>query len=242
MQDPILIIGATGTIGSIVAQNLKDKKFNLILHGKNKSENLINLGKKLSSPIVYGDFSKDEEIDNVFKYIIQINKKLNGIVYSVAEPFVNKLTLNTPWAIFQNQINSQLKGFHELMVRSKKMLMNREYSSKVVVISTEYVLGNMPTKIMPYIAAKSALTAYAKGLSKELLSSNIRVNIIAPGMIRSNLTNHMPEEYIRLIENQLPEGKLTTGMDVANICSFLFTQESEVLYGSVIPVSRGHRL
>ncbi len=65
-------------------------------------------------------------------------------------------------------------------------------------------------KIAPYIAAKSASTSYVKILAKELIKKDIRVFILSPGMIKSNLTSNIPEEYFKQIEQSLPEKKLTS--------------------------------
>lgn len=242
MQDPILIVGASGTIGAAIAKKLKQENFNLILHGRVKNQKLKKIGDELSSPIIYGDFSKSDVVEREFLKLNRENKNLLGLVFSIAEPFLNKLTLNTPWSSFEKQLNSQLKAFHEIMIHSKSLLTHRSNGSKVLVISTEYLLGSTPIKIMPYIAAKSALTAYAKGLAKELLPLNIRLHILAPGMVRSNLTNHMPEEFIKIIENKLPEKKLTSAEDIASISNFLLNEDSDILYGNIIHASRGDRL
>ena len=78
-------------------------------------------------------------------------------------------------------------------------------------------------------------------LSQELLSSKIRVHIIAPGLIKSPLTGDMPDEYLELLADRMPEKKLTTPEEVANLCAFMMQPDADALYGTILPISRGTR-
>ena len=118
----------------------------------------------------------------------------------------------------------------------------RDSAARVIMISTEYSIGLPPVKIAPYVAAKSALNAYALSLAQEWQGSNIRVHIMAPGLLRSNLTSHMPELYLEELIKNMPEKRLTNAADVANFAAFLMTADADPLYGSIIPITRGKRV
>ena len=123
----------------------------------------------------------------------------------------------------------------------KPTLENRPDGGRVVVLSTEAVLGAPPQKMASYVAAKAALTAYCRVLAQELLRAEIRVHILAPGMVRSALPADMPEQYLEMIEAEMPEAKMTTAQDVAGICAMLMSDMGDTLYGTVVPVSRATR-
>ncbi len=241
MQDPILIIGASGTIGSAIATKLTDDGCSVILHGATDSKRLKNLASKLKSPMISGDISDQLVTQKCAEKVHKCTENLSGLIFAAAMPFPHKLTLRTEWQIFQQQLDSQLKPFHLIMQHFKTALENREDGARVIVLSTEYLLGTPPIKIAPYLSAKAALTTYAKVLSQELLSSKIRVHIIAPGLIKSPLTGDMPDEYLELLAERMPEKKLTTPEEVANLCAFMMQPDADALYGNIVPISRGSR-
>jgi 3-oxoacyl-[acyl-carrier protein] reductase len=241
VQNSILIIGASGTIGSVIAQKLSDLDIPLLLHGKTDSKRLSLLAEKLKAPKFTADLSNSEEAEAFVSAVSEKQDGLSGIVFCAAQPFPHKLTLRTDWSVFQEQFDSQLKSLHTLLQAFKPVLENRPDGAHVIILSTEYVLGSPPIKIAPYLAAKAALTAYSQVIAQELLKVGIRVHILAPGMVKSALTADMPDEYLDMIAADMPEKKLTSPQDVARICSFLLTPDADPLYGTIVPVSRANR-
>ncbi|NMM43047.1 SDR family oxidoreductase [Rhodospirillaceae bacterium KN72] len=241
MQDPVLIVGASGTIGGAVARRLKAEKRAVVLHGGTDSDRLLSLGRDLNSPTVSGDLSDVETVAAIAAREDLGMDRLSGIVFAAARPFPHKLTLRTDWTVFQDQIDSQLKALHTISTGLIPAMKNRPGGARIVVLSTEYVLGMPPQKIAPYAAAKAALTAYAKVLAQEVLKHDIRVHILAPGMVPSALTADMPDEYLAQVADGMPEKRLTAAEDVADVCSFLLRPAGDTLYGTVVPVSRAPR-
>ncbi len=241
MQDPALIIGASGTIGSAIARNLSASGMPIILHGREDGAQLKALAKALGAPSFAGDLSDTEEALAFGNAVIRRTPRLSGLIFAAARPFPHKLTLRTDWSVFQEQLDSQLKALHLVMQQFKPALENRDEGARVILLSTEYVLGAPPPKIAPYLAAKAALTAYGQVLAQELLKARIRVHIVAPGMIKSALTADMPDEYLDMVAAEMPEGRLTSADDVARLCGFLISAGGDPLYGTVIPVSRAGR-
>jgi NAD(P)-dependent dehydrogenase (short-subunit alcohol dehydrogenase family) len=102
-------------------------------------------------------------------------------------------------------------------------------------------LGAPPPKTAAYSAAKAAITAYAQVLAQEWLLHNIRVHIVAPGLIKTALTADLPDEFLDLLAQDMPEARLTTVYDVAALVAFLMTDAADTLYGTPIRVSRAAR-
>lgn len=241
MQDPVLIIGASGTIGSAIARKLAAEGTALLLHGRGADGRLDALSQELGAPAIAADLTDDAGIATLAEAAAAQGSGLSGLVFSAAQPFPHKLTLRTDWSVFQDQIDSQVKAFHQVMTRLKPMLADRPDGARVVVLSTEYVIGAPPPKIAPYVAAKAALTRYAQVLAQEVLAAGIRIQILAPGMVRSALTADMPDEYLDIVADGMPEKRLTAAQDVADLCGFLLTPAADTLYGSIIPVTRAQR-
>ena len=241
MQNSVIIFGSTGAIGSSIALQLKKEGYKLILHGNKNSKKLKSLSRKLRQPSFSLDLSKVHQIERFVKKIKKNNKKLFGIVFSVGSIFPKKLTFNNDWSVFQSQIDLQIKSFHCILKNLKPLLEKQKSGSRIIVVLSEFLIGTPPIKTSPYLVAKSALQTYCKIISQEIIKQNIRLFMVAPGMLRSNLTSDIPEEYMKMIEKDMPENKMTTPEDVSQVCSFLMKKSSDSLYGTLIPISRAKR-
>ncbi|HAE75470.1 MAG: hypothetical protein CMM88_03010 [Rickettsiales bacterium] len=242
MQAPILILGASGKIGGAIAKSIA-KTNTVILQGNRNKSSLKILCKKIGNKclgVFNADLSNEIEAKRIFEEIENKYKKLSGIIFSIATPFPHKLSFRTKWNIFNEQIETQIKAFH-LSVTSAIPLLEKNKKARILVVSTEYVLGEPPTKIAPYVVAKSALTSYAKILSQELISKGIKVHIMAPGLIQSKLTKGLPKKYLEILREEMPEKKLTSLQDISDVATLLMSNKGDVLYGNIIPVTRSKR-
>ena len=242
MPNPILILGASGGLGSAIAGRLNNSDAVLLLHGRNvgRLETLANqIGSR--AQVMTADLTSPDQVAQLFHRIEQSHQRLDGVVFSIATPFPNRLAHRTPWEIFEQQINDQLKALHLVASASFRLLADGPQTSRFVVISTEFVLGIPPIKTAPYVAAKAAITSYAQVIAQEWLDRNVRVHIVAPGMIKTELLAGMPDQYLETVAAQMPEKRLTGVEDVAEFVKFLFTDAADPLYGKPLQISRAAR-
>jgi 3-oxoacyl-[acyl-carrier protein] reductase len=245
VQDPVLILGATGAIGGAIANRLSVTS-PIIVHGRNKSKlallkDELSIGSKYRVDTYSVDLKREDEVQSFFDKMAVECKSLSGIVFSVAQPFANKLTHNIPWKDFSDQIDSQLKSLHFVVQNALPLLKRCKDGARLVILSTEFLIGAPPIKTAPYVSSKAALTAYSRVLSQEWLKHNIRVHILAPGMVKSSLTSDMPDRYLDEVAKSMPEKQLTTVDDVADMVEFLMTPKADMLYGNIIHASRSVR-
>ncbi len=241
MQDAVLVLGASGSIGAAIARELAADGYPLALHGFTMTSRNKSLGEELSAPVFAGDLSSPKEVDRLFEDIGKLFDRLAGVVFSVARPFPHKLSHRTKWPVYQEQLDTQLKALHLVVEKALPYLRESRNGARLIILSSEYVRGAPPVKIAPYVAAKAALTAYAQIIAQELVRHDIRVHILAPGMVRSRLTADMPDEYLDSLAEAMPEKRLTSSEDIAKTASFLMRPAADPLYGTVVPVSRAAR-
>jgi len=244
MQAPVLILGASGALGGAIARKLSAQGMPLVMHGHDNPDKLEALAKECADvQTVRADLNDEAALSTLFDDRQSRYAGLSGVVLSVAKPFPHKLTHRTPWAVFEAQMDSQLKAAHLCLSAAHPLLKSfgANDTARVLIISTEYILGMPPPKTAPYVAAKAALSAYAQVIAQEWLSHNIRVHICAPGMVESNLTADLPQMYLEQVAQDMPEKCLTRAEDVANVAGFLMSPEADTLYGAPIAVTRGVR-
>jgi 3-oxoacyl-[acyl-carrier protein] reductase len=138
-------------------------------------------------------------------------------------------------------LDTNLTGaFH--MIRAVAPLFRRQHDGKIVNISSvhgirsEFGLAN-------YSASKAGLLGLTRSAALELGPSNVNVNAVAPGYIRTTrLTSGVPAEILDTARERAVLGRLGDPQDVANVVVFLCSEYARHVTGAVIPVDGGHLL
>jgi 3-oxoacyl-[acyl-carrier protein] reductase len=90
-----------------------------------------------------------------------------------------------------------------------------------------------------YAASKAGIIGFTKSLARELGSRNVRANVVAPGYVRSQLTDVLPEEATQTMLTNTPLGRLGDPEDVAGAVRFLCSDEASFITGEVLLVDGG---
>ncbi|MFL2677864.1 MAG: 3-oxoacyl-[acyl-carrier-protein] reductase [Candidatus Actinomarina sp.] len=134
-------------------------------------------------------------------------------------------------------INTNLTGAFRVSQRAVKGMMKNKWGRIIFISSVAGLSGN--TGQSNYAASKAGLIGLAKTISKELGSRNITSNVIAPGYVDTDMTSFLNEEQKEDIIEQLSIKRVGKPEDIANIVSFLCSDESEYITGQVFPVDGG---
>ena len=90
-----------------------------------------------------------------------------------------------------------------------------------------------------YSASKAGIIGFTKSLAKEIGSRNILVNAVAPGFIKTEMTESLPEEVKENINKIIPIKRMGNVRDVANVVKFLASEDSSYITGQVINIDGG---
>ncbi len=90
-----------------------------------------------------------------------------------------------------------------------------------------------------YVASKAGLIGMTKSVAREIASRNILVNCIAPGYIRTDMTEKLNEEQKARIEGQIPLARIGEGADIAAMTAFLASEDASYITGQVFAVDGG---
>ena len=90
-----------------------------------------------------------------------------------------------------------------------------------------------------YAASKAGLVGMSKALAQELASRNITVNCVAPGFIRSAMTDVLPDAQKSALLGRIPAGDLGTGEDIAAAVVYLASKEAGYVTGQTLHVNGG---
>src|SRR5205823_10324358 len=116
--------------------------------------------------------------------------------------------------------------------------MLRQKGGRIIAVSS--VVGQMGNAGQTnYAASKAGLIGFAKALAREVASRTITVNVVAPGMIETDMTRAIGDPARADLERQIPLGRLGSPDDVAAAVCFLASDEASYITGHVLAVNGG---
>lgn len=127
-------------------------------------------------------------------------------------------------------------AFHAIQAVLPHML--REHAGCIVNISSIWGLRGASCEVT-YSATKAALIGLTRSLAAELAPTHIRVNCVAPGVIRTDMLNALPPEVLPQLAQETPMGRLGTPEDIAAAVAFLASEEADFITGQVLTADGG---
>jgi 3-oxoacyl-[acyl-carrier protein] reductase len=116
--------------------------------------------------------------------------------------------------------------------------MIRQRSGRIISISSVVGQSGNPGQAN-YAASKAGLIGFSKSVALEVASRNITVNVVAPGMIETDMTGALPEKTREALIERIPLGRLGAADDVAAAVCFLASDEAAYITGQVLAVNGG---
>ena len=138
---------------------------------------------------------------------------------------------------FEDVIDVNLKGAFYMMREASKIMLKQKSGRIVNISSVIGVMGNAGQ--VNYAASKAGVIGMTKSLAKELAGRKINVNAIAPGMIKTDMTEVLSDKAKENIKNSIPFREMGEAEDIANVVSFLVSDDSKYITGQTICVDGG---
>lgn len=134
-------------------------------------------------------------------------------------------------------IRTNLKSVFNYSKAAIRPMMKARAGSIINISSVVGLTGNAGQT--NYAASKAGIVGFSKSLAREVASRNIRVNVIAPGYISTEMTGKLDESVLKQIEGQIPLRRAGEPDEVANAVLFLASEASSYLTGTVLNVDGG---
>ena len=237
----VLITGAARGIGREIALTFAKDGYNVVIN-YNKSERdaeilaneVENLG--VRALIVKADVSKPEEVKTLVSKAISVFGKIDVLVNN-AGIALYKLLIDSTDDEIQNVIAINLNSTFFVCREVCKNMMQFG-GGKIINISSKWgIVGGSGETV--YSASKAGIIGFSKALAKEVGLSNITVNVVAPGVIQTNMIKNLSSDDIKELESQISLGRIGKPADVANVVKFLASDDANYITGQVIEVDGG---
>lgn len=134
-------------------------------------------------------------------------------------------------------LNVNLKGAFLFTKAVSRIMMKQRAGVMVNIASIIGLIGNAGQ--CNYAASKAGVIALTKSVARELASRGIRANAVAPGFIRTRMTDKLPEDIRQKMLEAIPLGRFGQPEDVANVAAFLASDAAAYVTGQVLTVCGG---
>lgn len=236
-----LVTGASRGIGKEIALTLAKAGANVVVNYSGSIERANEVANEITSlgreAIAYQcNVSDAEAVQQMVKDTIDKFDKLDILVNNAGITRDN-LLMRMKEDEWDDVINTNLKGVF-LCTKAVTRQMMRQRQGRIINISSIVgIIGN-PGQAN-YVAAKSGVIGLTKSTARELASRGITVNAIAPGFIKTDMTDELSDEVKESMLQQIPLGTFGEGHNIANAVLFFASDEANYITGQTLNVDGG---
>ena len=233
-----LVTGASGGIGSAVTRALHNQGAELIINGTRSSQ-LEKLAAELGDKVhvLQSDLADANSIGHLAEEAEKISDNGIDILVNNAGITRDNLLIRLSDQDLMDVINLNLiAGFH-LTRKIIRGMMKRKWGRVIGISSVVGITGNAGQT--NYAAAKAGMIGFSKALALEVASRGITVNNIAPGFIKTPMTEDLSEEQVTRLQASVPIGRLGEAEDVAAAVVYLASSEASYVTGATLNVNGG---
>ena len=239
MPKTVIVTGGTRGIGAAIVKLLAENNYNVVIN-YNKSDDIAKKAKEeytnkgYNVEIFKADVSKREEVKDLVKFTLEKFGTIDVLINNAGidnEKLFQDIT-DEDW---NNVINTNL---YSVFCTSQEVVPIMVSKKEGLIINISSIYGtNGGSFATAYSASKAGIIGLTKALAKELGTSNIRVNSIAPGIIDTDMNKGYSKEDLEEIKQEIPLGKIGKGIDIARCIKWLI--EDEYVTGQIIKIDGG---
>jgi len=236
-----IVTGGTQGIGAVIAAAFLKQGATVVITGRDQAKTEAAAAKLAQENTgacqgYKSDVSKSADVDALFEAVMASHKKVDILINNAGITRDN-LVMRMSEAEFDEVIATNLKGAFLCCKAATRPMLKAKGGVMINITSIVGLSGN-PGQAN-YAAAKAGMVGLTKSLAKELSSRSIRVNAVAPGFIRTAMTDELSEEVKTSMISQIPLGRFGEAEDIASACLYLAADSGRYVTGQVLRVDGG---
>ncbi|HNQ65470.1 MAG TPA: 3-oxoacyl-ACP reductase FabG [Smithella sp.] len=233
-----IITGASRGIGRATAVELARAGYFVIINFKTNetaAQETLNMVKSEGGDgtIIPFDVADSEQTGNAVKAITEQYKNIQVLINNagITADGLFMLLGEEEW---DSVINTSLNGFYHMTKPILREMIRKKRGSIVSVSSLSALMPNRGQA--NYAAAKAGIIAASRSLASEVARFGVRVNVVAPGLIETDMIKDAPVDQIKQI---IPMARLGKPQEVASVIRFLCSDDASYVTGQVIGINGG---
>jgi 3-oxoacyl-[acyl-carrier protein] reductase len=233
-----IVTGGSRGIGRAICVELAQAGYQMVINYKSNKDaagETLAIVRKAGSDgeIVQFDVTDLEATKSCLRDILSRNKNLQVLVNNagIANDGLMAMMSAEAW---RSVVRTSLDGFYNVTKPVVKRMIRNRAGSIIAISSVSGIIGNRGQT--NYSAAKAGLIGASKALASEVARLNIRVNVVAPGLIETEMIKKAP---VDLIKQTIPMSRIGKPEEVAKVVRFLCSDDASYVTGQVIGVNGG---
>ncbi len=236
-----LVTGASRGIGRGIAIRLAQEGAGVVINFRSDEEaaaSTVRLIEEVGgrAVIVRGDVSIAADAGLAVTTAIQ---ELGGlhILVNNAGVSIDTLTVRLSEESWDRVLDTDLKGAFLMTKAALRPMLRQRWGRVINIASVVAYTGNVGQA--SYAAAKAGLLGLAKSVAREVATRGITVNVVAPGLVDTAMTEALSDEMRTWMLNQIPMARPGSVEDIAGVVAFLASDDASYMTGQVIKVDGG---
>ena len=236
-----VITGAARGIGFAIAESFIRKGADVIILDIDKEQvdqavAKLKTGSEVKVSGYAADVTDEELIGSTFKEIVNEHGKID-ILINNAGVTRDGLLMKMRSSDWDMVLDVNLKGTFICTQKVSRYMLKQRSGVIINMASIIGIMGNAGQA--NYAASKGGIIAFTKSAAKEFASRNVRVNAVAPGFIRTDMTATLPDEIVKKYAELIPLKRMGDPKDIADLCLFLASDSASYITGQTITIDGG---
>lgn len=229
-QPPIVLVtGANRGIGLAIAQEFKAQNWRVV--GTYRSDKA-----DADFDQIHCDVSDSASIEQAMNSIEEKYGRIDALVVNAGWN-KDSLLMRLEDTDLEKVVDTNLLGSIRIAKRVSRLMMKQRSGSIIFMGSVVAMLGSVGQTA--YASTKAGLIGAARSMTRELGQRSIRVNVIAPGYVNTDMTKDLPQEHKEAISAATPLGRTAEPSEIAKTVVFISSDAASFITGAVIPVDGG---
>lgn len=237
----VLITGASRGIGAAIAERFAAVGMNIIIHYSRSHEaanevarRCMALGAKVLT--VTADLRDKEQILRMHEKLQHHQMEPDILVNNAGITHYGLLSDVTEEE-WDTVMDVNLKGMFLVTQAFMGRMVSKKFG-RIINVSSVWGLSGASCEVL-YSTSKGGVNAFTKALAKELAPSGVTVNAVAPGAVDTAMLGHLDPEEMKLLEDDIPAGRLAHPDEISSLVYFLALPESGYITGQIISPNGG---